>query len=337
VIQPILALARREGVDAIIIAGNLLADNRVGEETIGELTESLKASTVPVYILPGCLDPITPDSPYLKWHRLFSGPLEVLRKAEAVEIDGKGTLYPCPVSTRTPRHDPTSWILTRESPLPRIGIVNTGPDRSHGSGLRLPSDCARERGLDCVLAGGKTCRTEKEQVFYSGSPEPLDFDDCQGEVTVMEWSGGQRQSTFKRVASTRWVEATEEVRDIAELASLSDRLAVQDDRLNTLLRLTLVGRLGLESLPVLKNLEDTLRASYRHLEFRDQVSLDLEKMPSFQNPLIKRVTENLAETACRESVHDPQVPDEPEIARAALTRLLTLLLDPHCEDLNSWK
>lgn len=74
----LLALAAREKVDAIVLAGNTLADRRVSHQLVVQLTSRLATSSVPVYLWPGETDPYAADSPYALRSDLFQGPIQVL-------------------------------------------------------------------------------------------------------------------------------------------------------------------------------------------------------------------------------------------------------------------
>lgn len=78
-LRSILSLAAREKVDAIVLAGNTLADNRVSHRLVMDLVALLGTSTAPVYILPGETDPLTAESPYALRAELFKPPIHILR------------------------------------------------------------------------------------------------------------------------------------------------------------------------------------------------------------------------------------------------------------------
>ena len=78
-LRSILALAVREKVDAILFAGNTLADTRVTHDLVVKLTSLLATSSVPIYLWPGQTDPLRADSPYVLRADLFKPPVHVLR------------------------------------------------------------------------------------------------------------------------------------------------------------------------------------------------------------------------------------------------------------------
>jgi len=78
-IRSILALANREKVDAIVLAGNTLADTRVAHGTVVKLTSLLATSAIPIYLQPGQTDPWRADSPYVLRSELFKAPIHLLK------------------------------------------------------------------------------------------------------------------------------------------------------------------------------------------------------------------------------------------------------------------
>lgn len=82
VLRSILALATREKVDAIVLAGNTLADNRVAHDLIVKLTSLLATSSIPIYLQPGQTDPLRADSPYVLRADLFQAPIHLLKQPQ---------------------------------------------------------------------------------------------------------------------------------------------------------------------------------------------------------------------------------------------------------------
>ncbi len=77
-LETIVDLVRREKADALILAGNTLADHRCGHELVMRLSTTLKRCPCPVYLLPGKTDPPSADSPYELRRNLFEAPIHIL-------------------------------------------------------------------------------------------------------------------------------------------------------------------------------------------------------------------------------------------------------------------
>lgn len=88
VLQTLVALAEKERVDALVLVGNTLADNRIAHRTLLDVARLLGASPVPVLLVPGACDPLTPDSPYELRADVFSEPVRIQREPWAVLTRG---------------------------------------------------------------------------------------------------------------------------------------------------------------------------------------------------------------------------------------------------------
>jgi len=122
-VRSLLALAQREKVDAIVLAGNTLADSRVAHDTVVKLTSLLTTSTIPIYLRPGQTDPSSADSPYVLRSDLFQAPLHVLKEPRlpwdgplvAVGEGLAGAQYVAMAGSPLPRQNaPAYWSGTPE-------------------------------------------------------------------------------------------------------------------------------------------------------------------------------------------------------------------------------
>jgi hypothetical protein len=317
-LQAILALAKREEARAVVIAGNLWADNRVGPALVEEAARLLSRSTVPVFLLPGHRDPMTPDSPYELYADLFKNKVRLLRDNQPVVLKGGLTLLPCPVGRRGPTGDPTRWMPERDREPLRVAVVHTSPEAQ-----RLPPGCQSRRELDFVLAGGRLNRGVEGELTYCGSPEPTDFGQDAGYVSLTDLlANGQSQTRSVKVGKLDWVEQTEPVANAQMLAELTDRWSKDESRATTLLKLTLQGSLNVEGLSQVETTRRTLAAKLLHLDFRNQVTLALDGT-IYRHPLLRSLTASLGRQAATQFAYDPVgIPDQAEIAREALTQLL---------------
>ena len=64
VLQQILSTAHAEQADLVILAGDTFDHNRQGAKLLEEISEVMAAAGLPIVILPGNHDPLTPDSVY---------------------------------------------------------------------------------------------------------------------------------------------------------------------------------------------------------------------------------------------------------------------------------
>ena len=320
-LRSLLALARKEKVEGVIVAGNLWADNRVGASLIKEAAQLLSKSTVPIYLLPGSRDPLTPDSPYELFGELFKGKIHILRASEPLTLASGVVLLPCPVKRRQATGDPTRWIPEPEGNELRIVIAHTSDE-----GLHLPPEVHKLREVSYVAAGGSLCKLTTDGVHYCGTPEPTNFGQDAGFALIVELvQGAPTKVKPVKISSLSWLEETQTVSSENELRQIERRWSGAENRAGTLLQLTLRGRLDADGLAALEMARRTLAAKLLFLNFRNQIVPDETKL-TFSHPLLRALVSTLCEQAAqavREEAED--VPEEPEIAREALSQLLRVL------------
>ena len=319
-LRTILALGRKEAVEAIIVAGNLWADNRVGLALIEETAALLSKSDVPVYLLPGHLDPITADSPYELYPDRFTGKVKVLATTDPLILKGGVTLLPFPVRKRSVSGDPTRSLPDRERESLRIAVVNTS-----SQGYRLGPGGLSKRELDYLCAGGETERKSDDGVHWCGTPEATDFGQECGTATIAELSPGHAPS-IRTVAtgSLHWTNQVATVTDPEELKALVSHWSRHENRATTLLRLTLQGQLDMAGMSSVEDLRRTLSAKLLHLDLRLEISPTLDGM-AYRHPLLAAVASSLVEKAATDDHASSGGLSEREIAREALSILLKTL------------
>lgn len=319
-LRTILALGRKEAVDAIVVAGNLWADNRVGLALIEETAALLSKSEAPVYLLPGHRDPLTPDSPYELYPDRFRGKVKVLATTDPLILRGGVTMLPFPVRKRSVAGDPTRSLPEREREPLRIAVVNTW-----SRGYRLGPGGLARRELDYLCAGGEVERKSDDGIHWSGTPEATDFGQECGTVTLAELSPGHAPS-LRTVATGGlcWTNEVATVSDPEELKALVSRWSRHESRATTLLRLTLRGQLEMAGMSSVEDLRRTLSAKLLHLDLRLEVAPTLDGM-AYRNPLLAAVASRLVEKAATGEQACSGGPSEREVAREALAILLKTL------------
>lgn len=234
-LQTLVALAEKEAVDAVLLVGNTLADNRINHRTLLDVARLLGRSPAPVFILPGETDPLTPDSPYELRADVFQEPVQILRRAVPVEVKPGLTLFPCPVTARGGKSD-LSWIPSRgvETGL-RVGVALEGTSRE----------------LDYLATAGHPA-------------EPVDFDLESGFAEVAELRPLSAHRV--RVARFSWEQATLDIRSPRDVQHPGGK--------NVVLRLGLRGSIPESELEELQRQLQKLSSRCRHLSVRNEVSLE---------------------------------------------------------------
>lgn len=187
----------------ILVAGDVFESNALNRQTTGRVREALAALPVPVYLLPGNHDPLTPDSIFYSSTTDIDN-VHVISTSEPIEVAPGVELIGAPL---TAKHAYDDLVRLALEPLER------GPLRiavGHGQALSRSSEplpdtisldfvesCLAE-GLIAYLALGDThsCQSvgSTGKVWYSGAPEVTDYHD-------LDSGGGENNSGQALVVS----------------------------------------------------------------------------------------------------------------------------------------
>ncbi|MCY4438886.1 MAG: metallophosphoesterase, partial [Deltaproteobacteria bacterium] len=78
VLEQVLSTAREQQADLVILAGDTFDHNRQGARLLEEVSEVMEGCGLPIVILPGNHDPLTPDSVYRRAEFTKAGNVHVL-------------------------------------------------------------------------------------------------------------------------------------------------------------------------------------------------------------------------------------------------------------------
>lgn len=294
VLSSLVALAEKERVEAMVLVGNTLADNRIHHRTLMDVARLLGQSPVPVLILPGETDPLTPDSPYELRADLFQEPVRIQRRAEPLELKPGLTFYPCPITRRQGTSD-LSWI----------------PPRAGDSGLRvgLAVGDQASHDLDYLALGGSLDRMDG----YSGTPEPVDYEGDSGYALIVELAPVNVRPV--RVARWSWQSVELQVDSPPNLQHPGGK--------NVLLRLRLTGSLPEAELGELNKQLERLATRCRQLTVINQVGV--APRVGYRHPLLQRMAATLQAQAASVEMDPTELPHSSEVARQALLLLRTFI------------
>jgi len=261
----VLQAAQEERCDFIIIAGDLFEDNAVEQILVQRVIDLLSSKAhCPVYIIPGNHDALTPNSVYRRglWERTGSN-VHVLSSAEPVEA-GEAILYPCPLSEKSSRSDPTSWIPVEERNRIRIGIA-------HGSLLireDIPEDdfpIAHDAAVKCkldYLALGHWHSVFKHpgpdgiaRTVYSGTHETTKFGESQsGQALAVEIGGPEAEPQIHEISTgtLRWKQWKRHVVGAGDILDIMRELEQVENPESVLLEVVLEGTLDVEGLSLME-------------------------------------------------------------------------------------
>lgn len=249
----VIQAANQQGVDAVVLAGDIFEDTSVGERLVHEVVSVLAASKAPVYVLPGNHDPLTPDAVYLRasWKQRPAH-IHMLDTAEVVSIPGtKAVLLPAPLRQKAGLTDPTSlWAPRAEYDGIRIGVAH-GSLRIEGKysadDFPIALDAAARSGLDYLALGHWHGQyVHGERTAYAGAHETTKFgEQNSGQALLVEISSPGALPRLEPVATGSLAWRTLEL-DLSqgaglEIARAQDLVAGMQAPAKTLLRLRTTG------------------------------------------------------------------------------------------------
>ena len=237
VIDRILDVGRRNGVNAVLCAGDLFDDPTPSEDFWEGLAKTLRdhpGPHVPIFLVPGNHDPLTTESVWAPTHpfraRLPNWVHVVDRDDFSYELTPDVVLYASPCRSKAGEHDLAMALPAREAgdKRIRIGCVHGCTFDMDGYQTNFPicRDAGVQRGLD-YLAIGDTHSfrdvTESSPVptVYPGAPEPTNFDEPRaGSVALVALfrHGMRPRVEAEPVGFWRWLDVR--CRDMNQLRTL---------------------------------------------------------------------------------------------------------------------
>jgi len=245
----VIELARREHVDFVLVAGDTFEDNGVDRIKVREVAKILGGAQRPVYIIPGNHDPIMPGS---VWEESAWGEwpdIHILTAQTPVEAPG-ATLYPCPVSAKDSRDDPTSWIHPINGGL-AIGIAHGSVETpAYEQAAPVARQAAEVHGLDYLALGhfhSKALYPGNDglaRMAYCGTHEPTKFGE-QGTALIVEIRdrGATPQIQAVRTGILEWLSYYRKIEQPGQIADLATELDELSDPERTLVECVLEGTL----------------------------------------------------------------------------------------------
>jgi DNA repair exonuclease SbcCD nuclease subunit len=312
-VKQVVALAEQEKVDFVLAAGDLFDDNRISKQAVEQMSAAIAKCPVPVYLLPGCRDPLTGESPYLRYADLFRPPAFVLSGATPISLPNEsGRLLPLPRKSRQPGEKCTNWNAEDVEDYQglRIGIANGSEEQIEdllGSSEFLESD------FDYV-ALGHTISTNKveERVWYSGSPEPTDFNQPDaGKVLLVEIAERSKSPVVREIPVYRfvWTELDADLHDQSDVDQLIDDLDEMADA-QVLLRARVEGKLPAE---LLDRVQQISGERFFHFQMDLDVTVATDQW-NYRHALLKEMVAQLTEKTAAGG-------EEARVARHAISML----------------
>jgi DNA repair exonuclease SbcCD nuclease subunit len=255
-VERLAALATSEGVDAVLVAGDVFDAQTVSARSIRRLFNALQGYTGPWVMIPGNHDAALAEGVWSHAARLGVLPANVhLALAPmVVELPEPRIAVLCaPLTQRHTHGDLTEWFDDAETPAgwSRFGVAHGAVQgllsEDIDSTNPIAPDRARRAQLD-YLALGDWHGTKRidDRTWYSGTPEPDRFranDAGQALLVQLDQPGATPTVRAMRTVQHRWQQSTHDIRVPSDLDALLDALSSAEA--NDVLDLTVTGQVDL--------------------------------------------------------------------------------------------
>lgn len=337
VIPTIIAAARDNGVEHIVVAGDMFDQEAPSLRLIRQtLSAMADAPDLAWWIIPGNHDSLNAD---LIWQTFSSHAAENVRVQTTdspVEMTDDVWLLPAPCPVRSPGYDLTERMADRETPegalrigLAHGGVVNFRPEEP--SAETIPPDRAETARLD-YLALGDWHGTLKvsSHTWYSGAPERDRFKHSGrglGLLVTLTAPGNAPDVEEIVLGHHSWhaldLNLTPGMDPVSALHGLlpSETNAWR----NTLIKLRLLGHQHLPDRMALQTELARISPEFCHFEWNDR-NLRTEYQPDDLDEIARSGALRIAADLLKEEADDGDLArDNRDIAEAALTRLYSLV------------
>lgn len=329
-VERLAALANAQGVDAVLVAGDVFDAQTVSDRTVRRLFNALSVFAGPWLIISGNHDAALAESVWTRAQRLGAVPSNAhlcLKPEVHLFADLGFAVLPAPLTQRHTYGDLTAWFDSAETPpgLLRIGLAHGSVQGILAEDLDSANPIAMDRPelarLDYLALGDwHGTKIVGPKIAYSGTPEPDRFKaNDSGQVLLVDIPalGATPNITPVRTAQFRWrgIAVELQVESDAELLMEQLRALTQDEVID----LKVAGHIGLAMQNELLAAIGQAEARTRHLQV-DLSGLQLvptdEDIASLQaDGYLAEVLEELRSTA------GTAVASDAAVAQDALTLL----------------
>ena len=255
-VERLAALASREEVDAVVVAGDVFDAQTVSARSIRRLFNALEGYAGPWVMIPGNHDAALAESVWTHAARLGALPsnLHLALEPRVVELPALRLALLCaPLTQRHTFGDLTEWFDTATTPPGwlRVGVAHGAVQgvlaADIDSANPIASDRAQRACLDYLALGdwhGTRCMDER--TWYSGTPEPDRFKANEAGQALLVSLDRPRALPVVRPLDTaqfRWQQRVHALHVSSDLDALIDDLAQAGA--NDVLDLTVTGHVDL--------------------------------------------------------------------------------------------
>lgn len=259
-VRDMAALAADEGCDFVVACGDLFDSNHVDRQVVARALDALAEFSVPVYLLPGNHDPLDAASVYRS--RLFTDRVPpgvtVIDGVEPIDVAPGVQLVGAPWHTRRPVTDLAAAAVAPLAPAAGVlrvlaahGAVDClSPDSADPALIHV--DALRHAlfsgAVSYVALGDRHSAGEvgdDPRIRYAGSPVATDMGEVNsGTALVVALDAAACEVREHRLGRWTFRRIEERLDGLDDIARLDALLEAVPDRARAVVRLSLVGTLG---------------------------------------------------------------------------------------------
>jgi len=238
VVERLARLATAEGVQAVLVAGDVFDAQGVSDKTIHRLFNNLAAFNGPWVLIPGNHDAGLAESVWTRAARLNAVPpnAHVCLRPEPLLFAALGlAVLPAPLTQRQTHSDLTEWFAAAQVPaqMVRVGLAHGSVQgilsEDIDSSNPIAAGRAEQAGLDYLALGDwHGCRQVDARTWYSGTPETDRFKaNASGQALVVSLPGpgGLPSVAQHSTGQYRWREDSVDLQVPSDIDALLQRLA----------------------------------------------------------------------------------------------------------------
>ena len=266
-------IAEEARCEFIVVAGDIFESNQVDRRTVLKACEAMAGISMPIYLLPANHDPLDAGSVYgsKPWRDRKPAHVHVLDvPGNSWEVRPGIEVVGAPWTSKRPLTDLVAAAASGLEPVPGVLRVMVGhgavdqlsPDRDNPAVIRVAeAEQAIQQGRYQYLALGDrhsyTSVGTTGRIFYSGTHEAYDFDEVDpGKVAIVNLSTEGVTATPRPNGLWRFQVHEAQISSAEDVEALSRHLDAMPDKERTILKLGLVGTLGIQAHARLEEIEE---------------------------------------------------------------------------------
>ncbi len=269
-------IARDERCEFIVVAGDVFESNQVDRRTVLRACEAMSSIDVPIYLLPANHDPLDASSVFATrlWRErkpanvyVLDGLGQPLQVRPGIEVVG------APWTSKRPLQDLVAAAALKLTPVSHLlrvmvghGVVDPlSPDRDNPAVIQVAdAERAIREGRFHYLALGDrhsyTAVGASGRIFYSGTHEAYDFNEVDpGKVLVVDLDDNKAVVAPRQNGVWRFLVHDAHISTTEDVQALARTIEAMPDKERTVLKLGLVGSLGIHASVMLEEIETQAR------------------------------------------------------------------------------